>query len=263
MVEGSRLPVVVYFNSAYLDRAPDSFVIYAVGGPGGDISPDSNDGIPMALVRSGVVVVKLGYTGTSHGTIFPQPGFDPAVRQVLGYARAIRAENPSGKLVLLGESLGGPIVAKAAASAHGLRIDGLALVMPMLFSPDEAVANFKRIIIPSGLAGAGDLRVRVIKSSSDPWTSGQVGPIPSEDLFATFFPPESRRRDLGDYLARAGSVKVLLAYGDNDKVIGLAKLNDPSLNTPNIRKLRLRGRPHLINSYGATQISDEILDYLL
>jgi predicted alpha/beta-hydrolase family hydrolase len=82
-------------------------VIDVVGGPGGDMSPGLNDGIPLALARSGVVVAKLGYTGTRHGTIFPKPNFDLAAEQVLGFARAVRAENPDSKLVLLGESPGG------------------------------------------------------------------------------------------------------------------------------------------------------------
>lgn len=261
-IAGIRLPVVVYFNRSYIDSAADSLVIEVVGGPGGDISPGANDTLPFALARSGVVVVRLGYTGTSHGTLYPRPNFDLAARQVLEYSKAVRAENPSGKLVLLGESLGGPIVAHAAASSNPPPFDGLALVLPMLFTPDEAIRNFGRIV-DSSRPGAGDKTVRTIAGSPDSWRDGQRVRVPSTDLYDRFFPPESRGRDLASYLERVRSTKILIAYGDSDKVVGLSKLDDPSLNTRNIRKLRLRGIPHMMNSSSASQVSDEILVYLL
>lgn len=87
--------------------------------------------------------------------------------------------------------------------------------------------------------------------------------VASEDLFGRFFSTESPGQDLAAYLRQAGSVKTLIAFGDNDKVVGLSKLGDASLNTSNIRKLSVRGVPHIMNSHSAAQVSDEILDYLL
>jgi pimeloyl-ACP methyl ester carboxylesterase len=263
-VAEAKLPVVVYFSSRHLrSGSTDSLVIDVVGGPGGDISPGLNDGIPLALARSGVVVAKIGYTGTRHGTIFPRPNLDIATEQVLGFAKSVRAENPGRKLVLLGESLGALIVARAAASTNRLAIDGLALVAPLLFTPDEAMSNFARIRRPGQSPGVGGLTVRTIESARAPWTSGRLVTVPSEALFSRFFPAESRGRDLGAYLRQAGNVKTLMAFGDNDKIIGLSKLGDASLNAPNIRQLRLREVPHMMNSHSATQVSDEMLDYLL
>jgi predicted alpha/beta-hydrolase family hydrolase len=259
-VDGARLPVVAYFSSRHPGRAPVSLIIDIIDGPGGDISPGVNDLIPFALARSGAVVVRVGYTGTSHGTLYPRPNFDVAVRQVLGYSRALRAKNPSGKLILMGQSLGGPIVAHAAASADPPPVDGVALVLPMLLSPDEAVANFARIIGLKPPAGART--VRILRRPSDPWSSGQAVPRPA-DSYDRFFPPGSRDRDLGSYLAGLGKVKILIAFGDTDMLVGLSRLEDSSLNSPNIRKLRLRGVGHGIDSRSASRVAGEILDYLL
>lgn len=257
-IRQAKIPVVAYFNKLSIrSGGPTSLIVDVVGGPGGNIAPGLNDNLQLALVQRGSVVIKLGYTGTRHGTIFPRPDFDTAVEEVAEYTKTLRQHNRSRKIVLLGESLGSHIAARVAASGIVPSLDGMALVLPLVFSPERAFVNFRKINERQNLSITA-LLVRLINSSHDSWDAGRKVSITSRDLFAGFFPAESRSRNLASYLSKAKNVKTLIAYGALDGRTGIDELRSNDFGSSNIYMLKLLGAGHTMEAKTALDVSDEI-----
>lgn len=141
------LLAVVYASKQTVESGHfPALVLDVVGGPGGQISPGLNDGVQLALARRGAVVIRIGYAGTLHNSHYPDPDLDRATSQVRDYAGMLRESNPDSKLILLGESLGGYIVANAMHNRSAAIADGAVLAIPLIYSPSEAVANSSNIL---------------------------------------------------------------------------------------------------------------------
>lgn len=259
---GAKLPVTVYLDDRDLsDGTFRNVVVDVIGGPGMSIAPGLNDSLQIALAERGFIVVKLGYTGTRHGTLFPKPNLEAAVGQIADYLVRLRLRCQTTKLVLLGESLGGNIVTRAAGSVPSSTLDAVALVLPLVFSPDAALANFHKIFAKAGLLPTA-LQVRIIAKPDAPWTEGKTVRVSSEELFASFFPPKARQEGLGELLKRTAGIRTLLAYGDVDDRVGVQEINAIGVFGTELRKLKLSPLNHSMNPYWAQLITDGVEDLI-
>jgi predicted alpha/beta hydrolase family esterase len=263
-VDKSKLPIVGFYDSRDLaSSVPRRIVVEVIGGPGMDISPGLNDYLPLLLVERGVFVVRIGYTGTRHGSSFPDPDLDNAASQVRSYANKIRHLHPQGKVVLLGDSLGGMISAKAAGDLPSAALDGLALVLPLVFSGDEATQNFKDMFSARNEHPHASNPIRLIRSPHDPWSAGRVVTVPSVDLFSGFFPDAGRHRSLETYLAETKGLKKILAFGENDDRTGNAGVASIRRNVSDVEVIKLERNGHILERRVAQQIADSMYDLLL
>jgi len=263
-VNESKLPIVAFYDSR--DLVPSisrRIVVEVVGGPGMDISPGLNDYLPLLLVERGVLVVRIGYTGTRHGSSFPSPDFDDAASQVRSYVSKVRKLHPQGKVVLLGDSLGGMISAKAAGDLPSATLDGLALILPLVFSANDATQNFKDMFSARNQKPRASEPIRMIKSPHNPWSAGRVATVPGIDLFSGFFPKAARHRNLESYLAKTNGLKKLLAFGEIDGRTGNAGVASIRKNILNIEVIKLERNGHIIEKWVAQQLADSMWDLLL
>lgn len=263
-VNESRLPIVAFYDSRDLVHSiPRRIVVEVIGGPGMDISPGLNDYLPLLLVERGVLVVRVGYTGTRHGSSFPGPDLENAAYQVRSYVSKLRQLHPQGKIVLLGDSLGGMISAKAAGDLPSATLDGLALILPLVFSADDAAQNFNDIFSARNEKPRVSEPIRIIKSPQNPWPAGRVATVPGIDLFRSFFPQAARHRNLESYLAKTVGVKKMLAFGDIDERTGNSGVASIRNNILNIEFIKLERNGHLIEKWVAQRLADRMWDLLL
>jgi pimeloyl-ACP methyl ester carboxylesterase len=264
-IAGSRLPIVAFYDGRNLaPSTPRRIVIDVIGGPGSDISPGLNDDLPLFLVERGVFVVRLGYTGTRHGSSFPRPDLDNASFQVGSYATRLRQLHPRGKIVLLGESVGGLISAKAAGDLPAAPvIDGLAMVMPLVFSANEAVGNFNHLFSARHEQVPASPRIRLLESPHDLWSDGRLATVPGLDLLRGFFPETARRRNLESYLARTRGLKKMLAFGENDDRTGNAGIASIARDIPDLDVVKLERSGHFFDRRTAQQLVDRMWDLFL
>lgn len=251
-------PAIAYINRYDLeDGGPLNFAIDIVGGPAGDITPGLNDSIQLALAESGTGVLKLGYSGTRHGSSYPKPDLDIAVSEVSHYARLLRKSQPECKIILLGESLGAHVAAKTVASSEAGLINGLALVVPLVFSPGEAIENFKKIINDSGKP-VHYLPVNVRSKSDAGRSPGFETSVSSLRLFDKFFPRSSRNTGLIDYLKEIKDIPIIISYGEYDNTVGNQDLISLENNMKNVTLFKMSGAGHSLSSYWAVIIADKI-----
>lgn len=264
-IDGAKLPIVAFYDRRDLGPSiPRRIVVEVIGGPGSDISPGLNDDLPLFLVERGVLVVRIGYTGTRHGSSFPGPDLDNAASQIRSYATKLRHLHPHGKIVLLGESLGGPISAKAAGElAPATKLDGLALVIPLVFSGDDARENFKALLSARNEQPHASPLLRLIKSPRDPWSSGKVTSVPSLDLLSGFFPEGARHRNLESYLAETKGLKKILAFGETDDRTGNAGVASIARDLPNVEVIKLDRNGHMVEKPVAQRLADRMWESLL
>ena len=264
-IDGAKLPIVAFFDRRDLGPSiPRRIVVEVIGGPGSDISPGLNDDLPLLLVERGVLVVRIGYTGTRHGSSFPGPDLDNAAFQIRSYATKLRRLHPQAKVVLLGESLGGMISAKAAGElGPAAKLDGLALAIPLVFSGDEARQNFKALLSARNEQPHASPPLRLIKSPRDPWLSGKVTSVPSLDLLNGFFPDAARHRNLESYLAETKGLKKILAFGETDDRTGNAGIASIARNLPDVEVIKLERNGHMVEKPVAQRLADRLWDLLL
>lgn len=251
----SAIPVVGYLSREVLaGQAPQAIAVYMVGGPGGDIAPGLNDTLPAELSRRGYAVIKLGYSGTSSGSAFPNPDFDVAADQLRAYVVRLGKRHPTMPVVLIGESLGAQVVERTLSMDLTPGVRGVALVHPLLFSPAAALRNFARI----GVTEKTD-QVMTIRSTN------RVG-VPrrsstsanTRSRFGSFFPASAQHLDLTHYLAGSAHVPTLLAYGEADTRIGLQLMPELQVRCPKVKVLPLARVNHTIAEPEARVIVDAL-----
>lgn len=252
--DGLSMPVVGYASREVMaGQRPRAVAVYMVGGPGGDIAPGLNDTLPAELVRRGYAVIKLGYSGTRYGSVYPDPDFEVAARQLAAYLRLLATLQPAIPRVVVGESLGAQIVERALTPDVAAGVSGIALVHPLLFSPAAALRNFKDRI---GVSDASD-PIMTIQSTGRPGTpADSVARANSLRRFASFYPPDALNKDLEHYLAGGAAVPTLLAYGDADTRIGVGLLSKLRARCPAVRVLTLAGVNHTVEEPQARSIAD-------
>ncbi len=261
-VDGIRVPVIGYAKKQSHPITPSVLVLDLVGGPAGDISPGLNDSIQEALVRRGAIVMKPAYAGTRHRSRYPAPDLDYAVREIGEIARKLRRANPRSRLIVMGESLGGYIAAKAVSSYYDLRVDGLSLIVPLVYSPDQAIGNFRRLAHASGQQFT-PLWIRSDPSRSPvPPIDGATGQRVSEyksvssmDLFQAYFPAEARATGLLTYLTGKNRPPTLIAYGATDERVGIEVLQAATSLPSNVHLLKLDRSGHAIDAVAAERVA--------
>jgi hypothetical protein len=255
----ARVPVVGYARVQRGAGKPAVIVLDLVGGPAGDISPGLNDFLQEALARRGALVVKPAYAGTRHRSHYPSPELNEAVEEVVAIAKKLRRLNPHAKLIAMGESLGGYVAAKAFSGESGTIIDALALIVPLVYSPEQAVTNFKRLAQTSGQAFTS-LWIRTDPSRVPLHALGSARPVPryaavsSIDLFESYFPPEDRSAGLLTYL-RASKRPALVAYGATDERVGIEALRRTGPLPADVHLLELEHNGHSIDRAVAERIA--------
>ncbi|MES3107350.1 alpha/beta fold hydrolase [Sphingomonas aurantiaca] len=261
-VDGIRVPVIAYAKKLFRPITPSVLVLDLVGGPAGDISPGLNDSMQEALAQRGAIVVKPAYAGTRHRSRYPAPDLDGAVREVVEIVRQLRRANPHSRLIVMGESLGGYIAAKAVSSQDDIPVDGLSLIVPLVYSPDQAIENFRRLARVSGKQFT-PLWIRSDPSRSpvqpvDRSTRLRVSEyraVSSMDLFEGYFPPEARTTGLLAYLTGKTRPPTLIAYGATDERVGIEALQAATSLPGNIHLLKLDHSGHAINAAAAERVA--------
>lgn len=259
--DGVSIPVVGYAKMQPVPIASTVLILDLVGGPAGDISPGLNDSIQEALVQRGAIVVKPAYSGTRHRSHYPAPDFNDAVHEVVAIAIKLRRANPYAKLIVMGESLGGYIAAKAFSSRGDLSVDGLSLVIPLVYSPDQATENFRRLAHISGEqftplwikpdaseASVAELGTPIRRRAS-PYRA-----VSSIELFDAFFPAEARTAGLLS-LVRKHRRPTLIAYGATDERVGIEDLQNETSLPSNVHLLKLEDSGHAIDAAAAERIA--------
>ncbi len=264
-VDGIRVPLIGYAKKLSPPITPSVLVLDLVGGPAGNISPGLNDSLQEALVHRGAIVVKPAYAGTRHRSRYPAPDLDDAVREVVEIVRKLHGANPHSRLIVMGESLGGYIAAKAVASQHDLPVDGLSLIVPLVYSPDQAIGNFRRLAHASGHAFT-PLWIRSVPSRSpvqpiDGPTRQRVSEykaVSSMDLFQAYFPANARTIGLLTYLTGKNRLPTLIAYGSTDERVGIEVLQAATTLPSNVHLLKLDRSGHAIDAVAAERIATRI-----
>lgn len=261
-VDGIRIPVIGYANKQSEPIAPSVLILDLVGGPAGDISPGLNDSIQEALVQRGALVVKPAYSGTRHRSHYPAPDLDHAVQEVVEIIRKLRRANPHSRLIVMGESLGGYIAAKAISSRDDLSVDGLALVVPLVYSPNQASENFERLARASGQQFTPLwIRQDPSRAAAQPMDGStkrsvsEYTAVSSMDLFEAYFPPEARTTGLLTYLTGKHRPPTLIAYGASDQRVGIEVLQAATSLPSNAHLLKLDRSGHAIDAAAAERIA--------
>lgn len=261
-VDGNRIPVIGYTKRLSAPIAPPVLVLDLVGRPAGDISPGLNDSIQEALVQRGAIVVKPAYSGTRHRSSYPAPDLEHAVREIVEIVAKLRRASPHSKLIVIGESLGGYIAAKALSGQDTIGVDGLALIVPLVYSPDQAVQNFRRLARTSGQQFT-PLWIRPGRSSTaaGPVTDsphqlvGEYTAVSSMDLFEAYFPAEARTKSLLTYLTGKNRTPTLIAYGATDQRVGIEVLQTAPSLPSNVHLLKLDRSGHAIDAAAAERVA--------
>jgi len=254
--------VIGYAKRQSQPSTPSVLVLDLVGGPAGDISPGLNDSIQEALVQRGATVVKPAYAGTRHRSRYPAPDLDDAVREIVEIVRMLHRANPHSKLIVMGESLGGYIAAKAVSSEHDLPVDGLSLIVPLVYSPDQAIKNFRR------LAHASGQQFTPLWVRSDPSRSpvqpidgparqrvSEYKAVSSIDLFEAYFPAAVRRTGLLTYLTGKNRPPTLIAYGATDERVGIEVLQAATSLPGDVHLLKLERSGHALDAAAAERVA--------
>lgn len=248
-IQDETLPVVVYSPANMKKDSLPLIIVYIVGGPGGNISPGLNDALPERFTDRGALVVKLGYSGTQHGTDYPKPDFFKAASQIGDYVILLRRLMPRARIVLLGESLGGLIVAKSLSSTVSRSLSRVTLVYPLVFTPRQALANFDKNL---GITPNTDRSLMVSSRINGRAVARQVKSI---DFFRAFFPKESLDLSLLDYIHMSGDVQTTLVYGDLDRRVGNQLLTNVGRSEGRLRVVKLANVDHTIGASQASEIA--------
>jgi len=254
---GVPLPAVVYGRRSS-DAAATAIFVKVVGGPGGSIAPDTGDRRYLDLLGPNDFLVNIGYTGTRYRTLYPKPDFKTACTEVSAYLVELRRRNPDAKLVIIGESLGGPIVAGALQISRD--VDAVILVSPMMFSPFEGNDNFVSVL-KHGYRNDTKIAVRKLADQAQPWSDGHWSSEYSIDLFAAFFEKTEMNVDLRLRLAGFKIPPMLIVFGGADDVIGRTKLADLS-SLPGLTLFEVSGMKHTVDPPFAGQVTSAIRRFL-
>lgn len=177
------LPLVVYQHKA-TGTAFDAIYVRGVGGPGESIAPAEGDRRYLDLLGTHDLLVSIGYTGTRYRTLYPKPDYQAACEDVAAYLDGLRVRNPDARLIVIGESLGGQIVAGALhRTSH---VDAVVLVNPMMFSPEQARRNFAGVLRHT-YDHDTKVSVRRLASRDERWVDGHRTSEYTIDLFRAFF----------------------------------------------------------------------------
>lgn len=260
---GARIPVIAYAKDPATPSASAVIVLDLVGGPAGDISPGLNDSLQEALAKRGAIVMKPAYAGTRHRSRFPAPNLDAAVQEIVEIIEKLRKANRHAKLIVMGESLGGYIAAKAMFEHRSLSVDGLALVLPLVYSPNQALENFAELARAAGQA-IGPLWILPDRPNRE-WQSmsgstrhspTKYTAVPTVELFRTFFPAQARNTGLLTYMTGKNLPPTVIAYGSADQRVGNEVLLQAAVSLPgNVHLLKLERSGHAIDAAAAERIA--------
>lgn len=229
-----------------------------VGGPGASIGPGQSYGHVLDLIRSGDVLVTPAYEGTVHGTFYPNENFTASTTRIAAWLRELRRRNPLGEVVLIGESLGGPLALEANRLAGAQGADRIVLLAPLAFTPDAADRNFTA---QRGERYRNDRQVTMRIIPTAPNGTAGYRKVYSTDLFISFFPAKQRSKDLGERLKEAGNVPILLVYGSTDMTVGTAII-EALPPAANVRVVRIADMPHKLNTEFGRKVTAAVIDYL-
>ncbi|WP_174297098.1 serine aminopeptidase domain-containing protein [Sphingomonas bacterium] len=231
--------------------------IEVVGGPGGSISPGETDALAIRLAQQGITVVRIGYTGTRHRSIFPEPDFRPATHEIARYTGEVRRLNPHAKIVLVGESLGGLIAAQVMVDMQSDTVDELELVLPSFYSPTQALSNFKTKM---GVSPSNDSLIATwqLYETSDLLKSGSYHMIQTLNFLGHFFAPEDRTISLATLFKRLTHVSTNIFFREADVRTG-PQLASHLAQFKNINLVRLKGEEHNISGYDGRYIAGLIM----
>ncbi|MGR6327992.1 hypothetical protein ACU5AX_02900 [Sphingomonas sp. XXL09] len=252
------LPVVIYLPSSCVDmNAACGIVIEMIGGPGEDISPGVNDLLPIALARNNQIVIRLGYSGTKHHSSFPEADFDLASRQLCKLVRDLRAINSDPSIVALGESMASHVVLDAMLHLPQKSVDGIALILPMVATPNAEKAYFDSKVRKTG---SPIRRMRVNAPALFDNFESRFAEIRSDILFSSFFSREASDHSLAYYLDLAPEVPTIIAFSNTDEIGGSVADLKAKHDRVSLRWLELHSKGHSLDSIAVSTIAAGVLN---
>jgi pimeloyl-ACP methyl ester carboxylesterase len=258
---GLDMPVVVGVRKGDpVNGLRHRILIRVIGGPGGSVAPSAAYSTLLNVLRPGDVLVTPAYPGTRHGTFYPDENFTPGSALIAHWLREVRRRNPDAEVVLVGESLGGPIALEANRVAGKDAADRIVLISPLAYSSADAEANFTQ---RRGAEYRNDNKtaVRVLRRGAGAEPSHIWQQVFSTDLFKTFFPKSERNVAIAARLRVNAHVPILLVYGTQDWRAGFALLEQLTPEE-NLRVVRIADMPHEVGAEYQRRVSAAVSDFL-
>lgn len=239
-IANSRIPLLFYANQAVFEkhRSVERIIIRTVGGPASAIGPYGFESAYISNPSVPTVMIALGYSGTSHNSNYPEENFNAAVDQISKYVTMLCHRTPNASVLMIGESLGGPITVSAAQKVSGCdgRLREL-LVSPMVDSPSDQI---KYTDLSHSTNQRSGKKFAIIK--------GNPTVAPARELFATFFPEDQKSWSL-DYRIGRGKPP-------QDRIWFIFGSDDPILNEETVLQLARKHRDRTTVLNGMRHVSD-------
>jgi len=223
-------------------RQARRIVVWLVGGPGENlpVAVNTPDGREFArLARQGVVTIFFGYAGTFPRFVENTDTIDLAADELVAYARFLERRQRAIPIVVLGESLGGYIAARASPR---LPRHPIVLVAPPVMSPRELLENFSRITSERARA-IGARRVTIARIEQGRLVPIEERMLNRERMLRAIVADHLDMR-LEDMLRPNRAHCYSLVYGTADIVIGIQDLPGLRRRLPAMRVIALHGVEH-------------------
>jgi len=266
MIEDAKIPLIVTRrteNRISSDDFSGTIIVRISGGPGGMAFQPANEF--AILLGEADILIDFFYSGSGTNLIYPSPNFDVASAQIRQFIDRLQKSNRDVQIVLLGESLGGPIVLSSLSKSPKIKwgkADKVVLINPVSLPPKEFFEEAKRAAneLPDS-----ELRniYRTIESKNDDWSSRNIVELNRADVFKRFFEPENFVMGIEERLAEADIQKVLILFGSEDPIIGVERLRAIN-DLPNITSIEINGMGHSPTAFPHFQeMRDAIDDFLI
>jgi pimeloyl-ACP methyl ester carboxylesterase len=247
-----RLPLLIFRPRT--QTGMHRLVIQLVGGPAGDIWPMvlSDWGRYFGTrAAAGTVTIAFGYAGTRTRLVDGIDTLDLAAAELAAYVRLLHHHFPALPVVVVGESMGGYVAARAARDLPGTPMVFLA---PPLVSPRQLLARrgpeferakqFNRSLVTLSRLERGRV-VPVATRMTNQWHMFNTIFADHLDVtFADMLPPDRTRC-------------YALIYGTADEIIGTAEIPAVRRRFPGLRVVTLLGLPHKPEGEGPIAVAEQ------
>lgn len=217
-------------------------LVRIVGGPADGIGVAVNDWLGRLLgdaAAAGTATVTLGYVGTSSRLVEGRDTIDLAAQEVAAYVAYLERRYPNIPKMILAESFGGYVAARAADRLRGIPI---VLAAPLLQRPGALLDSFegpeweRMRNVNARRVTLADIRDGVVVRREERM-------INNFQMMRAMF-ADHLDRSATEYLTQAGHDCLTLVYGTADPKIGVSEIPGMQRALPDMKVIPMPGLGH-------------------